>query len=113
MFRPLAALLLMPASFASAADPAAGRYQIVTVTGGFVRLDTQTGAMTYCLDGATEPRCAALEAAEIAPSAPAKQQSMAPDAKDQQDFNQAMSMAEQAMRRFMALTREHKPDCSL
>ncbi len=44
---------------ASAVDDAAGRYSMSPTDGGFVRLDRQTGAMTFCTKGdAAKPETA-------------------------------------------------------
>jgi hypothetical protein len=39
-----------------------GRYQLVSVAGGFVRLDTTSGAMTFCRDDVDTVHCGAIAA---------------------------------------------------
>jgi hypothetical protein len=51
---------LVPPAAAQAAE--AGRYQLVPVSGGFVRLDTASGAMTLCRDDADTLHCNPVDA---------------------------------------------------
>jgi hypothetical protein len=108
------------------AEPAAiGRYQLLAVDGGFVRLDTVTGDMEYCGNGETAPDCkplgvkpAAANAVEMAAEIAnlkarverleriSAQKTSPSNYMDEQDFNRALSMMEKAMRRFMGIAKE-------
>ena len=113
----LLALLALPASTFAAE---AGRYQVTQVAGGFVRLDTLSGAMIFCRDDVDKFSCAPLAPegenahAEVAPGdrAPLEPR-VRKDDESAEDFDRALDMMEKAMRRFMALTERQPPECSL
>ena len=100
--------------------------------GGFLRLDTQTGSVSFCSveDGQSVCRAgadeiAALEAevsrlrqenAELksklsgAPAAPPKDSSSVPS---EEEFDRTLSFAERFLRRMMKVLREEAPDNKL
>jgi hypothetical protein len=56
----LAAVLALVAFPALAQSNDTARYQLISVSGGFVRLDMVTGVMTFCRDEVDSFRCAAI-----------------------------------------------------
>lgn len=128
----LAALFVLTAFPAFAQSNEAARYQLISVSGGFVRLDMVTGVMTFCRDEVDSFRCGPI-------SADADKQAMRPDAgeekarpeagiepqqgdhrqpgfkedKSSEDFDHALTMMDKAMRHFMAMSRENQKDCNL
>ena len=52
-----AALCLMPLAATAADDAASGRYSIAPAPQGYVRLDTETGAMLHCRTPEGAMRC--------------------------------------------------------
>lgn len=118
--KPFALLLALIAAPAAAGASETGRYQIATVSGGFVRLDTMSGAMTFCRDEVDKFRCEPLAAAPLGAEAGANAGGKRPDAKNTQrddssleDFDNALGMMEKAMRAFMAMARENPRECAL
>lgn len=130
----LAAVLALTAVPALAQSNDTARYQLISVSGGFVRLDMVTGIMTFCRDEVDSFRCSPISAdsakTEMRPEAGAdpKEDQAERDRgrkdmlqgergfrEDQssEDFDRALSMMEKAMRSFMAMTRENPRDCSL
>jgi HAMP domain-containing protein len=109
-----------------------GRYAMTPAEGGFLRLDTQTGSVSFCSvkDGQSVCRAgadeiAALEAevsrlrqenAELksklsgAPAAPPKDSSGVPS---EEEFDRTLSFAERFLRRMMKVLREEAPDNKL
>jgi len=60
----IAGLILMAtAGVAMAQDAAPGRYTMHKVDGGFVRLDTKTGAVSFCQNDETSWSCAPIDRA--------------------------------------------------
>ena len=55
-----AALCLMPLAATAADDAASGRYGIAPAPQGYVRLDTETGAMLHCRTTEGPIRCAVV-----------------------------------------------------
>ncbi len=127
----LAAVLALAAVPALAQSSDTARYQLISVSGGFVRLDMVTGVMTFCRDEVDSFRCSPISA-EMQPEAGAvpkqeqdevkrdrgrddmmKEQRGFREDKSTEDFDRALSMMEKAMRSFMAMTRENPRDCSL
>jgi hypothetical protein len=124
-----ASVLLIAALYAPAAaqEPApAGRYTLVPVEGGALRLDTQTGAVSICSGDAVEISCRPLQ--EDASDAAA---GGAPDIEgrlvaleariaeleartvllpDEESIDRAMTLADRVMRHFFGMVRELKRD---
>jgi hypothetical protein len=129
-------LLLATPTFAEDAVPSAGRYAIQPSDDGFVRLDTETGAVSHCTrtghiwhcDAVTDDK-AALEnkvaelSAEVASlnaeigklrteladlkGTPGKGQTeLSPE--DEKEFDRAMGFAERLMKRFFEMVRDLK-----
>lgn len=132
----LAAVLVLAAFPAFAQSNDTARYQLISVSGGFVRLDMVTGVMTFCRDEVDNFRCAPISTAPAkadaepeAGAVPKQDQDQAKrdhsrddmmngergfrDDKSTEDFDRALSMMEKAMRSFMAMTRENPRDCAL
>ncbi len=119
----LAAVLAVAALPAHAQSPEPVRYQLISVSGGFVRLDAVSGAMTFCRDEADSVRCVPVPAdaasAGIQPDAGATPNQMnrsdsgKRDGSSVEDFDRALSLMEKAMKSFMAMSRENPRDCSL
>lgn len=117
----LAVVLALVAVPAAAQPGEAARYQIVPVSGGFVRLDTASGAMTFCRDEVDKFRCEPLAAErdKAEAGAPPQNQRAGRDGATKEednsaeDFDRALDMMEKAMRRFMAITEENPRDCAL
>ena len=106
-----------------------GRYAMTPAEGGFLRLDTQTGSVSFCAakDGQSVCRAgadeiAALEAevsrlqqenAELktklsgAPAAPPKHSSGLPS---EEEFDRTLSYTERLLREIMKTLREEAPD---
>jgi hypothetical protein len=83
----LFALTAMPA-YAQSTEPV--RYQLISVSGGFVRLDTVSGVMTFCHDEVDSFRCSPISADSVKPDDSAKTK-MAPAAgADPKDDENAM-----------------------
>lgn len=120
---------LLAAFLAAAAFPALAqtsepvRYQLISVSGGFVRLDAVTGTMTFCRDEVDSFRCTPIAAdparAEMQPNAGVTSKDAAKGDRDRkedssvEDFDRALTMMEKAMKRFMAMTNENPRDCAL
>jgi hypothetical protein len=115
-------LTLLPVAMALASIPATAgaettstaRFQIVAVSDGVVRLDTQTGAMTHCRDAGEGLNCTAIVTDE--PKAALAKPDVKPsEGKNTslQDFDQALGMMERAMKSFMSITKETDKSCSL
>jgi hypothetical protein len=128
----LAALLVLTAFPAFAESNETPRYQLISVSGGFVRLDMVTGVMTFCRDEVDSFRCGPIPA-------DADKRAMRPDAgkeearpeagiepregdrrepgfkedKSSEDFDRALTMMDKAMRHFMAMSKEKPKDCDL
>jgi hypothetical protein len=130
-----ALLLAAPAVAEDPAPGAAGRYAIQSSDNGFVRLDTQTGAVSHCrqtdgtwhCDAIAEDK-AALERQikdlsdqvttltdevgrlkeELAAlkSTPAPQTTLTPE--EEREFDKAMGFAERLMKRFFEMVRDLK-----
>lgn len=113
-FLPVAmALAGVPVTAGTEAAPTA-RFQIVAVSDGIVRLDTQTGAMTHCRDLGDGLSCEAIATDE--PNAALARPEMRPsEGKNTslQDFDQALGIMERAMKGFMSMTRDADKSCSL
>jgi hypothetical protein len=132
----LAAVLVLAAFPAFAQSSDTSRYQLISVSGGFVRLDMVSGIMTFCRDEVDSFRCAPISTdpakADAEPEAGAVPREDRDEAKrdrgrddmmkeergfrednSTEDFDRALSMMEKAMRSFMAMTRENPRDCSL
>ncbi len=120
----LLACLAAPASAqtASAEPPASenGRYAMTPAPGGFLRLDTRTGATALCQIENGAARCAAAAEERTALQTEVDRlvreneklkkgfpQNGALPSTD--DFNRAMDYAEKFMRRMMRLLREEEP----
>lgn len=122
-----AAILAMTlASLALAASPTApadmtenGRYSMTPADGGFLRLDTRSGVVSFCkvengsafCRAATEER-AALEGEIdrlVKQNEALKKQPEASRLPSRQDFDRALDYAEQFMRRMMRIMREDEP----
>lgn len=131
-------LLLSCSAVAEDAGPAPGRYQIAPDGDGFVRLDTETGALAHCdrSDGvwrcavvvedrsdvdrrilALQEELAALRAdienlkerlAEFEASEGARSGTGDEMSEEEKEFDQALSFAERMMRRFFDMIRELK-----
>jgi hypothetical protein len=56
----LAALLVLTAAPALAQSAEPARYQLISVSGGFVRLDMVSGVMTFCRDEVDSFRCSPI-----------------------------------------------------
>lgn len=119
----LSSLLVLIAAPAMAGPDDPGRYQILSVSGGFVRLDTVSGATTFCRDEVDSFRCSAIPiAAENQPSkaeagatrstAP-DDQATTGDSKSSDDLDKALTFMERTMRSLMAITQEKTPECAL
>lgn len=96
-----------------------GRYSMTPTDGGYLRLDTRTGAVSLCkvqngaafCRAATEER-AALESEIdrlVKQNETLKQQSGGYGLPSRQDFDRALDYAEQFMRRMMRIMREDEP----
>jgi hypothetical protein len=132
----LAAILALAAFPALAQSNDTARYQLISVSGGFVRLDMVSGVMTFCRDEVDSFRCSPISTdpskADAEPEAgavPRKDQDEAKRDRDRdgmmkeqrgfrednsiEDFDRALSMMEKAMRSFMAMTRENPRNCEL
>jgi hypothetical protein len=131
----LAAVLVLAAFPAFAQSNDTARYQLISVSGGFVRLDMVTGVMTFCRDEVDSFRCGPIAAdpakADAEPEAGAvpkqdeakrdrgrddmmkEERGFREDDKSTEDFDRALSMMEKAMRSFMAITRENPRQCAL
>lgn len=119
----LAALFVLTAFPAFAQSNETARYQLISVSGGFVRLDMVTGVMTFCRDEVDSFRCSPIQAdtarQEMRPGAgiePRQSDGREPGFKEDksgEDFDRALSMMDKAMRRFMAITQEKQRDCDL
>jgi hypothetical protein len=124
---------------AAEAVPRAGRYTMVPAEGGFVRLDTETGAVSHCQRGNAAAggvwRCAAIPEDVFAKPAPpatpggdvaelrrqvealsaridAVERQSEPKAQLSSDpeLDRAMNFSEELMRRFFGMVRELKQD---
>jgi hypothetical protein len=131
----IAAVLAVMAMPAYAQSPEPVRYQLISVSGGFVRLDTVSGVMTFCRDEVDDFHCSPVPAdsatAGIQPETgaiPRKEDdsagaNRADDGSDRdrsemrdrrgfredssvENFDRALSMMEKAMRSFMAISKE-------
>jgi hypothetical protein len=115
----LAILLTLASVPALAATNEPVRYRITPVSGGFVRLDTASGAMTFCRDEVDKFRCEPLPVeADKAAAASARGETSKNDATRNsdtslQDFDKALSLMERAMKSFMSMTREDTRQCAL
>lgn len=119
----LAAFLTAAAFPALAQTTEPVRYQLISVSGGFVRLDAVTGTMTFCRDEVDSFRCTPIPTdpakAERQPNAGVMPKDSAKGDKDsrqdssEEDFDRALTMMEKAMKRFMAMTNEDPRDCAL
>ena len=122
-----AAILAMTlAGAAPAASPTApadatenGRYSMTPTDGGFLRLDTRNGMVSFCkvengsafCRAATEER-AALEGEIdrlVKQNEALKKQPDVSRLPNRQDFDRALDYAEQFMRRMMRIMREDEP----
>ena len=127
----VASSLATPTGAANQAPPARdqGRYAMTPAEGGFLRLDTETGSVSFCSakDGQSMCRAgvdeiAGLEAevarlrqenAELksklsgAPAAQPKDSSGLPS---EEEFDRTLSYAERFLRRIMKILREEAPD---
>lgn len=119
----LAALLALTAVPAMAEEASTARYQLISVSGGFVRLDMVTGIMTFCRDEVDTFRCAPIPTdtakSEKLPGAgdvtkdESRLDRVKPDDNIDQDFDRALSMMDRAMRHFMKMSKENQKDCAL
>ena len=133
----LAALLALTAVPAYAQTNEPVRYQLISVAGGFVRLDTVSGVMTFCRDEVDSFRCSPIStdvaSTEKEPGAGAvpkhDEDAMSGDRDGDssemkrepgfkgdssvEDFDRALTMMEKAMRSFMAMSKENPKDCAL
>jgi hypothetical protein len=116
----LSMLLTLVAVPAIAGSDEPGRYQILSVSGGFVRLDTATGATTFCRDEVDSFRCAPVPIAvdkapaEAGATGDRTRDSRSPDdAAANDDLDKALTFMEKAMRGLMAMTEEKTPECAL
>ncbi|MDB5522907.1 MAG: hypothetical protein JWM58_670 [Rhizobium sp.] len=103
------------------------RYQLISVSGGFVRLDAVTGTMTFCRDEVDSFRCTPIAGdpakVDMQPGAGATSKDAAKDPvkgeidrkedSSLEDFDQALTIMEKAMKRFMAMSNESPRDCAL
>jgi hypothetical protein len=128
-------------SLAEEAPPAAGRYQIAPDEDGFVRLDTETGAMSHCVKRQGAWTCDALAEDRVASDARIEgltrdidaltrkvddlttrlatleksRRSEAPSAgapTNDPELDRALSFAERLMQRFFDMVRELKTEDS-
>ena len=138
----LVACGLSPAAFAQGADPVPpladpvapaatenGRFTMKPAGAGFLRLDTRSGAVSYCslANGAAECRAAADDRAALmaeidrlsrhaaqpgaAPASPPPTASPGVrSVPDRQEMDQALDFAERFMRRMMRIMRDEKRD---
>ncbi len=119
------AMTLSAPAFAQAAaspDPTEnGRYSMTPADGGFLRLDTRTGAVSLCKveNGAAFCRAATEERAALQGEIDRlvtqnetlkKQQTGSSSLPSRQDFDRALDYAEQFMRRMMRIMRDEEPD---
>lgn len=119
----LAVIFVLVAFPALAQGNEPARYQLISVSGGFVRLDTVTGVMTFCRDEVDSFRCAPISTdparagaqpdAHATPKDGAEREQGKKDDSSAEDFDRALSMMEKAMRSFMAITRENPRECAL
>ncbi|HRY03252.1 MAG TPA: hypothetical protein P5256_09000 [Beijerinckiaceae bacterium] len=120
----LAMTLAAPALAEGAAstDPTEnGRYSMTPTDGGFLRLDTRTGAVSLCkvvsgsavCRAATEERAALQgEIDRLTKQNEALKQQKSGDSSlpSKQDFDRALDYAERFMRRMMRIMRDEEPD---
>ena len=116
--RSLALLLALTALPAQAQTNEPARYQIISVSGGFIRLDAINGTMTFCRDEVDKFRCEPLvagpdKAPAGAEAGATKKNDTAKNNTDTEDFDKALGMMEKAMKSFMAMTKENTPECAL
>ena len=97
---PLAAALATMPVEAGDTSPPTGRFQIVVVPDGFVRLDTTSGAMMQCRDAGSGYACAAIDTGATVPTTPAIPRRDGTEG-GLEDFDRALGLAEKAMKRFM------------
>lgn len=111
---PVAMVLASIPAIAGAETTSTARFQIVAVSDGIVRLDTQTGAMTHCRDAGEGLNCTSIIVDEPK-AALAKPDARSSEGRNNslQDFDQALGMMERAMKSFMSMTRETDKGCSL
>jgi hypothetical protein len=127
--RMTASLLLIAALYgpAAAQDAAtAGRYTLVPVEGGALRLDSQTGAVSICSGDAGDISCRPLQedASDAVPAASPDIEARisALEARiadleartvllpDEESIDRAMTLADRVMRHFFGMVRELKRD---
>ena len=120
----LIAAICGPAAAQDAAP--AGRYTLVPVEGGALRLDTQTGAVAICSGDAEEISCRPLQEdaadADAAGSPDIDARVSALEARiadleartvllpDEESIDRAMTLADRVMRHFFGMVRELKRD---
>ena len=109
----LAVLIVFAGLPAMAAPNAPGRYQILSVSGGFVRLDTVTGATTLCRDEVDSFRCTPIPIADETAPGKAEAGATPGDDRSAMDLDKALGFMERAMRGLMAMTEEKTPECAL
>jgi len=128
-----ALLLAMPA-FAEDATPGAGRYAIQPSDDGFVRLDTESGAVSHCTrtDGVWRCEAIADDKAALVEALSAEVEALTAELgrlrteladlkgietdkprtelspEDEKDFDRAMGFAERLMKRFFEMVRDLK-----
>ena len=119
-----AALCLMPLAATAADDAASGRYSIAPAPQGYVRLDTETGAMLHCRTtegaircdyvdtGRAEARAAEPELERLRDRVEALERRVADLEHDrirlptEKELDQTLDMMESWMRRFMDMAED-------
>ena len=119
-----AALCLMPLAATAADDAAIGRYSIAPAPQGYVRLDTETGAILHCREtegaircedvdtGTTEARAAKPELKILRNRVEALERRVADLERDpirlptERELDQTLDMMESWMRRFMDMAED-------
>lgn len=112
-----------------AADNPPGRYSLLSVDGGFVRLDTTTGDMVSCTNLGGTFSCSPLavtrtETKEQAPASETERiakleqrldmlEERSLTVPDSEDLDKALSAMEKFMRRFMDMAREEQDKTAL
>ena len=118
-----AALCLMPLAATAADDAASGRYSIAPAPQGYVRLDTETGAMLHCRTTEGAIRCEDVDTGRAARAAEAElerlrdrvealERRVADLERDrirlptEKELDQTLDMMESWMRRFMDMAED-------
>lgn len=117
----LCATCMVATSALAQTSPESGRYSMTPAEGGFLRLDTRTGDVTFCRPLAETVECRAAANERTALEAEidrlgkenAELKSRLAGTKPapglQEDMNRALDFAERFMRRMMRMMREETP----